>query len=166
MNNSIRYIKSKIDSKNLIRLKDVVDLNPKLIILVNPRAMHVFISTGSKSEIEVLLFTGESWWQVEEILKEEIKTRTDPDERFEYWECLNEDGVFSIDIQRTLLTIRKDIEACENKKETINKRALTELCNANKIPVVMGELLLSELRLSINPEDEPIKNQARLLKLI
>lgn len=46
------------------------------------------------------------------------------------------------------------------------KERLNQLCDSCKLDRSMGELLLSELRLSKNPSDDKLKERAKILGLI
>lgn len=163
MPSSINYTKSKIDLKNFNIFKNIIEVNPKLIIDVNEKKKYVVVATGGGS-LDAMSFDDESWWKALGLLEFEIKTRTNPEDRSEAWECLDENGFYNFEIELGLLDLRKNIEP--RQKKHYDKRALKELCNANNVPELMGALFLNELKLSQSVGDEKAKGQARMLGLM
>ena len=162
MNNSINFIKSKTVSKNLNRLKNYLEANPGMILNVIPEKMIVI--TKHDQGLEVMYFDEETYWKAEDMMKQEIKTRPNPDDRIEYWECNNDHGVFDLDIHDALLESRK--EFLPRNKKVVNERALAELCEAHGVNPSLGSLFLNELKLSTNPADQIAINRAQILGLM
>lgn len=145
------------------RIINILDCNPNLIHSVHEQKNAVIIHTG-KGYVEIMKFNESDFEEVLFKIKEEIKTRPNPEDRVEHWECKDFDNIYSFDVELDLLESRKDIPA--KKKNKVNHRALKQLCEANNVPEYMGELYLSELRLSNAPQDDKARNQAKLLGLM
>lgn len=101
---------------------------------------------GSHGAIEPLRFDKADFPRALQLIKEEIKTRPNPMDRVESWECEDVDGVFSYRVWDGLLRQRQNNSP--RKKAHINRRKLLELTSRYGLGEHMAELFLAELRLS------------------
>lgn len=98
------------------------------------------------------------------LIVEEIESRLNPEDRVEYWECFNFDGVWDFDVEQALLRRRKKIKHKGHKY--INHRAIKDLAIYFGLPAHMGKLFLNELKLDNNPVNDRARMLAKSLGLM
>lgn len=161
MKNLKGSMRKQTDSK-FLHVKRIIEANPKHILDVVEERRIVLVKIGDS--FEPYFFEKDIWPEIVGLIKKEIRTRPDPDERVEMWECKNLEGVYDFDIETNLLKSRRRNKTSD--KPYVNRRALKQLTDEYDLPTSMGPLFLSELKLSNLPGDESAKNKANLLGLI
>ena len=152
--------------KTVDMIKDIVDLNPALIIDVNENSREISIMDHVKG-ITIIPFDEKHFRMAKNIIVNEIKSRPNEDDRIEPWECTNLDGVYDHDIELAMLRQRKNVK-CFYAKKMVNKRALAEFSKNRSYSPELGRLHLAELKLDMenHPSNEKDKQRARLLGLM
>ncbi|MBT8187833.1 MAG: hypothetical protein KJO73_09095 [Croceitalea sp.] len=162
LRNLKRFAKNTIDS-NLKEIKNIVDANPSLILEVCKKEKKVLIS-NKDATFRVFEFSNAKFKKVLAMIVDEIRTRPNPNERVERWECEDIDGIWSYEIERQILRRREKIPAKD--KPIYSKRALSHLAKEFNVPAYMADLFLNELKLDNSPANERARNTARLLGLM
>lgn len=158
-------MKDKTDLKKLESVKNICAVNGKLILTVIENRKIIVIKSDEKIYEPLHFQDEEIFYDAVDEIKNEIKTRPNPDERVESWECTDVDGVYSFNIEMALLEERKEITAVKQKKE-LDERALKQLCDRFNVPYSMGKLFIAELLVSENKLDYDAKEKAKILGLI
>ena len=143
---------------NLKKLCDILKTNPALIDAVWVDEKKIVYQNQD------YFFDDESFSNALLAMKREICSRPNRNKRIEWWEYINIFGEFSSSMFFKILEDRKNLNARAQEKS--DERGLGQLVERAGIPAYMGELLVSELRVSDNECDAPLKNSAINLGLI
>ena len=163
MKNLINYIKTKTSSEKKARIIGAVENNPKLVLSVCEKRNMVLMS-NQDGTTDALQLDPDDFDSALKAVKQEIKTRPNEEDRVEWWECNTLDGVYSYEIERSLIESRRG--QTTQKKRHIDKRKLNDLCRTNGVPPGMEKLYLAELILDQNPINDSARQQAKLLGLM
>jgi hypothetical protein len=170
MKNLTNYTKIETGLKSLERLREVIKIGSNLVVNVFNEDMAIFVS--AVDGLELLSFNNETWNKAVCEMVEDIKTRPDPEERYESWECSDNPRDFPSTKKRTkLVELRQNYRsriAYKRKypKQDFNKKNLEKFCDEFKVPHYMGNLFINELRADSNPINDSARNYAKFLGLI
>ena len=147
---------------NLAKVKAIVDTEPGSIVEVRGGLVLVVI----EGVIEPMEITGREFVMAKKYIQDEIKTRPDPEDRIETWECKNKEGVYDYDVEQRLLKQRLQIKVKIDRKEKGIPWPLKRLCDKYDLDHWMGPMFLNEIALSKCEAMEDRRQSARLLGLI
>jgi hypothetical protein len=150
--------RSKQDLKQILR---IIEVNPKCVEFVDEKQMAINLTD------ETYLFNREDFAVVSNFIKAEIRSRPNPLDRWEFWECIDADKNYNPKIKENLIKNRSKNTNARTKR-ILNKRSLEALCERYKIPKYLATVYLNDLitNKSQHPEQLEQVKSAKILGLI
>lgn len=151
-------------SESLRRLNNIVSSNAQRIGDVLPKRMIVVVKNSlTPLDPEILKFDKKQWKVARFIMIQEIINRPNEDDRFEFWEAVNEHGVYDFDVHHALIDKRKNRK---HKGKEINRVAMHQLCERHGVDKSMANIFLNEIKLSTDDVNKKFRDSAKILGLM